>query len=316
MACCHNVLLLLDTAGGAAGRSPGRRAALRLLTHLSCRFGLARVRWTFKFFDSQGARGRPSRASDFRELGARSWEDFEAALEARLAAGAPGGHLPGPAPRAAHTRGALTEALLDYQWDRPELSSPAKPALRSRGRRLLDVEGEAREAAGALGGFAHGVFLLAPCPHSRRELLQFVAGSEAQAQRPPPAPAQVLEQLLPRKLQEVMGARRVTLYWVDTTERPQVGWQGPRAAAPDPQRDRCGSLQREGPVVASRRHTLRSAGPGTCRVHAGRGLSPRLDLASARPRANILEPPPFVLRRSGAWNAGLPFCAGLTLPIL
>ncbi|XP_058398416.1 LOW QUALITY PROTEIN: treslin [Diceros bicornis minor] len=226
MACCHNVTLLLDTAGGAAGQSPLRRAALRLLTHLSCRFGLARVRWAFKFFDSQGARSRPSRASDFRELGARSWEDFEEELEARLEDGAHGGHLPGPTPRAAHTHGALMETLLDYQWDRPEITSPTKPVLRSRGRRLLDVESEAREAGGALGGFANAVFLLAPCPHSQRELLQFVSGCEAQAQRLPPAPKQVMEKLLPKRVQEVMIARKVTLYWVDTTERNKL-WESP-----------------------------------------------------------------------------------------
>nr|BAC32263.1 unnamed protein product [Mus musculus] len=103
MACCHKVMLLVDTAGVSAPHSPARRAALRLLTYLSCRFGLARVHWTFKFFDSQGARSRPSRVSDFRELGSRSWEDFEEELEARLGDRPPGAHLPGPTPRATHT---------------------------------------------------------------------------------------------------------------------------------------------------------------------------------------------------------------------
>ncbi|XP_022366890.1 treslin isoform X2 [Enhydra lutris kenyoni] len=226
MACCHNVMLLLDTAGGAAGRSPVRRAALRLLTYLSCRFGLARVRWAFKFFDSEGARARQSRVSDFRELGARSWEDFEEELDARLGDCVHGAHLPGPAPRASHTHSALMETLLDYQWDRPEITSPTKPILRSSGRRLLDVEGEAKEAETALGGFGNAVFLLAPCPHSQRELLQFVSGCEAQAQRLPPPPKQVMEKLLPRRVQEVMIARKITLYWLDTTEGPKL-WDSP-----------------------------------------------------------------------------------------
>ncbi|CAO2614119.1 Ticrr [Lemmus lemmus] len=226
MACCHKVLLLVDTAGDAARHSPARRAALRLLTYLSCRFGLARVHWAFKFFDSQGARSRPSRVSDFRELGSRSWEDFEEELEARLGDRAPGAHLPGPTPRATHTHGALMETLLDYQWDRPEITSPTKPILRSSGRRLLDADSEAREAQAALGGFGNAVFLLAPCPHSQRELLQFVSGCEAQAQRVPPTPRQVMEKVLPKRVQEVMIARNITLYWVDTTERSKL-WASP-----------------------------------------------------------------------------------------
>lgn len=266
MACCHNVMLLLDTAGGAAGRSPVRRAALRLLTYLSCRFGLARVRWAFKFFDSEGARSRPSRVSDFRELGARSWEDFEEELDARLGDGAHGAHLPGPAPRASHTHSALMETLLDYQWDRPEITSPTKPILRSSGRRLLDVEGEAKEAETALGGFGNAVFLLAPCPHSQRELLQFVAGCEAQARRLPPPPKQVMEKLLPRRVQEVMIARKITLYWLDTTEGPKVSPRGTRTGRTVPRwrtrtwqrlqgsgetHPRHGSLQKGSPGVAN-----------------------------------------------------------------
>uniref|UniRef100_A0A8D2CLZ0 TOPBP1 interacting checkpoint and replication regulator n=1 Tax=Sciurus vulgaris TaxID=55149 RepID=A0A8D2CLZ0_SCIVU len=226
MACCHKVMLLLDTAGGAARHSPVRRIALRLLTYLSCRFGLAGVHWAFKFFDSQGARTRPSRGSDFRELGTRSWEDFEEELEARLGDRVHGAHLPGPASRAAHTHSALMETLLDYQWDRPEITSPTKPILRSSGRRLLDVESEAKEAEAALGGFVNAVFLLAPCPHSQRELLQFVSGCEAQAQRVPPTPKQVMERLLPRRVQEVMITRKITLYWVDTTEWSKL-WESP-----------------------------------------------------------------------------------------
>ncbi|XP_008068821.1 treslin [Carlito syrichta] len=223
MACCYKVMLLLDTAGGAARHSRVRRAALRLLTYLSCRFGLARVHWAFKFFDSLGTRSRPSRVSDFRELGTRSWEDFEEELEARLEDRA---HLPGPAPRATHTHSALMETLLDYQWDRPEITSPTKPILRSSGRRLLDVESEAREAETALGGLVNAVFLLAPCPHSQRELLQFMSGCEAQTQGLPPTPKQVMEKLLPKRVREVLIARKITLYWVDTTEWSKL-WESP-----------------------------------------------------------------------------------------
>uniref|UniRef100_A0A8C6RNY2 Treslin n=1 Tax=Nannospalax galili TaxID=1026970 RepID=A0A8C6RNY2_NANGA len=226
MICCHKVMLLVDTAGDAARHSLMRRAALRLLTYLSCRFGLARVHWTFKFFDSQGARSRPSRVSDFRELGTRSWEDFEEELEARLGDRAPGAHLPGPAPRATHTHGALMETLLDYQWDRPEITSPTKPVLRSSGRRLLGANSEAQGAEAALGGFGNVVFLLAPCPHSQRELLQFVSGCEAQAQCVPLTSKQVMEKLLPKRVQEVMTVRNITLYWVDTTERSTL-WESP-----------------------------------------------------------------------------------------
>ncbi|XP_015414653.1 PREDICTED: LOW QUALITY PROTEIN: treslin, partial [Myotis davidii] len=61
---------------------------------------------------------------------------------------------------------------------------------------------------------------------SRRELVQFVSGCEAQAQGPPPTPKQVMEKLLPRRVQEVMVTRKVTLYWVDTTERSKL-WESP-----------------------------------------------------------------------------------------
>ncbi|XP_060035397.1 treslin isoform X2 [Erinaceus europaeus] len=209
MACCHRVALLLDTAGG---RDAGRRTALRLLAYLSCRLGLARLRWTFAFFDSQGARGRPARGADFGELSTRSWDSFEAALEARLFG--PGAPLPGPEPRAVHTHEALLQALLDLQWDRPEIASPAKPARRPGGRRLLDAEAEAGDPA------AHAVFLLAPCPHSQRELLRFVAGSEARARAP--TREQLMDRLLPRRVQEALAARKITLCWVDTTEWTQL----------------------------------------------------------------------------------------------
>ncbi|KAK2093488.1 hypothetical protein P7K49_027226 [Saguinus oedipus] len=200
MASCHKAPLV------TAGSGP---PALRLLTYLSCRFGLARVHWAFKFFDSQGSRSPPSSVSDFQELGARSWEDLEEELDARLGDRA---HRHGPAHRATHTHGALMETLLDYQWDRPEITSPTKPILRSSGRRLLDAESEAREAEATLGVMANAVFLLAPYPHSQRELLQF----------PPPTPKQVMEKLLPRRVQEVMLARKITFYWVDTTECTKV----------------------------------------------------------------------------------------------
>ncbi|XP_036591779.1 treslin [Trichosurus vulpecula] len=221
MTCCHNVLLLLDTAG-AARKNHVQLVALRVLNYLSCRFGLSRVRWGFQFFDSQGARSRPSRVSDFRELGPNSWEDFEEELEARFGDRAQRPHLPGPATRATHIQNVLTETLLDYQWDLPEISSPTKPFLRSSKRRLLGSPDEPGGADADLRGLMNAVFLFSPCPHSQRELLQFVARSDAHSQHLLPTTQVVMEKLLPKRVQEILMGRKISLYWVDITETSKL----------------------------------------------------------------------------------------------
>ncbi|XP_044518420.1 treslin [Gracilinanus agilis] len=217
MTCCHNVLLLLDTAG-TARKNHVQLVALRVLNYLSCRFGLGRVRWGFQFFDSLGARSRPSRVSDFRELGPSSWEDFEEELEARFSDRSQRPHLLGPATRASHIQNVLTETLLDYQWDRPDISSPTKPFLRSSRRRLLGSPDEPGGADADFRGFVNAVFLFSPCPHSQRELLQFVARSDAHSQHLLPTTQVVMEKLLPKRVQEILMDRKISLYWVDTTE--------------------------------------------------------------------------------------------------
>ncbi|NWU81307.1 TICRR protein, partial [Onychorhynchus coronatus] len=188
---------------------------LRLLTLLGCRFGLARLRWAFRFFDSLGGRGGASRGGGFRPPGPRAWERFEEELAERLRARGPSAALPGPAPRAALTHSGLKETLLDFQWDRPEIASPAKPVRRSR--RTGPAVPEPPE------GFVNAVFLFSPCPHSRRELRRFVSGSDAPSSPAEPPTAQELaEKLLPKSVQELLAEQKITLFWVDTAERAQL----------------------------------------------------------------------------------------------
>ncbi|NXP37671.1 TICRR protein, partial [Leiothrix lutea] len=191
---------------------------LRLLTLLGCRFGLSRLRWAFRFFDSLGGRGGASRGGGFRPPGPRAWERFEEELAERLGARAPAA-LPGPAPRAALTHSGLKETLLDFQWDRPEIASPAKPPRRSRRTGL--AAGEPPEAPPE--GFVNAVFLFSPCPHSRRELRQFVWGNDVPSSPGEPPTAQELaDKLLPKSVQELLVEQKITLFWVDTADWAQL----------------------------------------------------------------------------------------------
>ncbi|NWJ03393.1 TICRR protein, partial [Crypturellus undulatus] len=108
----------------------------------------------------------------------------------------------------------------DYQWDRPEIASPAKPLRRSR--RAGPAAAEPAESPPPPGGFVNAVFLFSPCPHSRRQLRQFVSGSGAAVPCEPPAPHELAEKLLPRGVQELMAEQKITLYWVDTAEWPKL----------------------------------------------------------------------------------------------
>ncbi|GAB0194185.1 treslin [Grus japonensis] len=220
MACSHSVVFLLDTA------SPGRRVrlqrgALRLLNHLGCRFGLPRLRWAFRFFDSLGGRGGASRGGGFRPPGPRAWARFEEELTERFGSRGPAAVLPGPAPRVALTHNGLKETLLDFQWDRPEIASPTKPLRRSRRTGL--AAGEPPENQAPPEGFVNAIFLFSPCPHSRRELRQFVSGSDAlSSPRELPAAQELAEKLLPKSVQELIADQKITLFWVDTAEWSQL----------------------------------------------------------------------------------------------
>ncbi|XP_038003101.1 treslin [Motacilla alba alba] len=217
MSCSHSAVFLLDTAGPAR-RERLQRAALRLLTLLGCRFGLSRLRWAFRFFDSLGGRGGASRGGGFRPPGPRAWERFEEELAERLGARAPAA-LPGPAPRAALTHSGLKETLLDFQWDRPEIASPAKPPRRSR--RTGPAAREPPEAPPE--GFVNAVFLFSPCPHSRRELRQFVSGNDAPSSPgEPPSAQELAEKLLPKSVQELLVEQKISLFWVDTADWAQL----------------------------------------------------------------------------------------------
>ncbi|KFW92443.1 Treslin, partial [Phalacrocorax carbo] len=115
----------------------------------------------------------------------------------------------------------LKETLLDFQWDRPEIASPTKPLRRSRRTGL--VAGEPLESQAPPEGFVNAVFLFSPCPHSRRELWQFLSGSGAPSSpREPPTAQELAEKLLPKSVQELIADQKITLFWVDTAEWSQL----------------------------------------------------------------------------------------------
>ncbi|NXT00946.1 TICRR protein, partial [Jacana jacana] len=154
--------------------------------------------------------------------GPRAWARFEEELAERFGARGPAAVvLPGPTPRAALTHNGLKETILDFQWDRPEIASPAKPLRRSRRTGLASAE--PLESQAPPEGFVNAIFLFSPCPHSRRELWQFVAGSDAPSSpREPPTAQQLAEKLLPKSVQELIADQKITLFWVDTAELSQL----------------------------------------------------------------------------------------------
>uniref|UniRef100_A0A8B9P5L2 TOPBP1 interacting checkpoint and replication regulator n=1 Tax=Apteryx owenii TaxID=8824 RepID=A0A8B9P5L2_APTOW len=103
-----------------------------------------------------------------------------------------------------------------WAWDRPEIASPAKPLRRSRRTGLAAAEPP--ESLPPPEGFVNAIFLFSPCPHSRRELRQFVSGSDAPSPCEPPTPQELAEKLLPKGVQELIADQKITLYWVDTAE--------------------------------------------------------------------------------------------------
>ncbi|XP_033023524.1 treslin [Lacerta agilis] len=217
MTCSYNVVFLLDTASSLQ-KIHLHLGTLRILNYLGCKFGLAKIRWGFKFFDSSGAQGRTSRVGNFRELGSRSWEEFEEELDAKFGNQDCNPKSTGSVPRATLTQNILKESLLDYQWDLPEIASPAKPVLRNQKSKLTVTLNKPPGSYIPSEGFVNAIFLFSPCPHSQRELLQFVSGSPTHLSEELPASHDLTEKFIPKGIREMMASQKIALYWVDTAD--------------------------------------------------------------------------------------------------
>ncbi|KAM5170391.1 treslin [Mantella aurantiaca] len=215
MTSSYNVVLLVDAADTAL-KDRIKLLSLRLLNYLTCRVGLGQVRWSYRFLNSSGGRCRLPRRSDLRELGPRSWDEFEEELEACWEGGRSMRASSNASSRAALTHTALLETLSDFQWDRPDITSPAKPAVvRGRRGRLIAVDEPLKAEPQA--GCKNAVFLLSPCPHTRAQLRLFTAASGDDI-----GLQQLMDKLLPKGLQNIASSKRVTLYWLDSSDWAQI----------------------------------------------------------------------------------------------
>ncbi|XP_078097433.1 treslin [Mustelus asterias] len=194
----HNIAFLVDTAASEAGLL--RQAALRVLLHSARGSGFHNVRWAFKLFDSAAAAARPrarggSRGHGFQELRLQQLEELEEALSRELEAARrePGSAAP---TAAAATQTALIEALSDYEWDRPDITSPAKC------RRGSAAEAPQPRPRSSL-------FLFAPCPHSRAHLLGFLQLPASHSGQ------QLAERIIPAPVRALLSSHCIALHWVD-----------------------------------------------------------------------------------------------------
>lgn len=191
---------------------------LRVLLSLGHKYGLEKVRWGYKFFHSRTVKSATliTRGSDFKELQEKVFSDFEEELLVKFSVEGkspksrekPNKLKPSPA---SCVQNALKEILLDFQWDRPDLTSPTKVTLRPR-RSSRSGRNIPLQDYDMLSVDKNFLFVVSQCPRSKSELEDYLSirRDDSRLHR------DIHEQVLPKGLIDMLMQRKVLLHWADS----------------------------------------------------------------------------------------------------
>ncbi|XP_017554944.1 treslin isoform X1 [Pygocentrus nattereri] len=188
-----------------------KRWVLRVLLSLGSKYGFEKVRWGYRFFHSrtvQGA-GLMTRGTDFRELQVKAFGEFEEELVKYGANHKTSDEQRRLQPSPANCmQNALKEILLDFQWDRPDITSPTKLTLRPRRScRSSKNISLADDELSCLG--KNVLFVVSTCPHSKSELEEFLRSSDSGGHR------DLHELVLAKRIRDLLIQKKVVLHWAD-----------------------------------------------------------------------------------------------------
>ncbi|XP_041966788.1 treslin isoform X1 [Alosa sapidissima] len=221
----HNVVFVIDVDqqteftidSSSVIPHPLKQWILRILLCFGNKYGIEKVRWGYKFFYSRVPRSTNliARGSDLKEITEKSFDDFESEFSSKFdgkAATLPRAHQKLRTTPAAAVQNATKEALLDFQWDRPDITSPTKLILRPKrashfGRATASPDDELSNQGNNV------LFVLTRCPHSQADMEDFVfpRGNNSSGLK------DMSDHILPKGLQDILLQRRVVLHWIDTT---------------------------------------------------------------------------------------------------
>lgn len=197
-----------------------KRGILQILLHFGYKYGFEKLRWGYKFFQGKTTRNASfiSRGSDFKELLHKTFEDFEIEFDSKfdIKDKLRSSQQKQQCSQSASVQNALKETLLDFQWDRPDITSPTKLSLRPRKSTRLGKPSVSHEDDLSNNG-NNVVFIVSECPQTGSQLMDYLSLRNYHG-----VPTDVSEHIISRGLHDILVQRKVVLHWIDSRSHVQV----------------------------------------------------------------------------------------------